>query len=181
MLIYITWATDWMNVIDDHILGVYTDKETAIKKRNHHNDEKDYKPDIEDKILKDPDLLSEFSNIHNKDIAYVTKLKVPKTCEKIYFGRIEESGEGGSYHELVTLFADSNFDNIVDNVLDYYETEHNRDDECKKCDKGICKQNIIKKIKNNYFNKDDSVDLKSTDFLCSAKVWSKNIIQTIGI
>lgn len=64
MLVYIVWKTDYDNKVYNHILGIYTDKESAIKQYKKATEK--IKNNNENMILTNRTLLDGFNTINNK-------------------------------------------------------------------------------------------------------------------
>lgn len=101
MLVYIVWKT-YYNIASDHILGIYTDKNLAIKK--YEEVTKKIGDNNEIIISTDGTLLNEFNTINKKNMTYCTKTEINDDIKNVYFIKIHESGGGGSYHKYSSIY-----------------------------------------------------------------------------
>jgi hypothetical protein len=157
MIVYIVWKTDYdYGERVFHILGIYKDRNRALKKSAEFNEDhitKDEETNIvsEDKetdiIVSKNGLLGEYSLIGRDDLCYCTQLEVDDEATEGYFMRITEDGGGGSYHQYCWIYASTDEDELIDIAKDYFSTEHNRDDECQDCINNQCKDKFIRDLK----------------------------------
>lgn len=93
--------------------------------------------------------IGEMSTIRQSDESTFVAIPVPEGCEYVYVLVLSESGGGGSYHEMDFLYIETEFDNVVDHVVDYFSNEHNRDGECELCqgDPEYCEKRLVEDLK----------------------------------
>jgi hypothetical protein len=163
MDIYVIWRTDYDNSEESHIIGIHKNKTLAI------NECKKYKKVTMDKDSSDG-LLGEFSTINNKDKYFCTKLNIEKT-DCVYFIKINESGGGGSYHEISWIYGCSSLIDAINIALDFFENEHNVDEDCEDCQNDACRKKLVNELKKQ----------KNSDITCtyyegiSFKIWTTKI------
>ncbi len=94
-------------------------------------------------------IIGQMSTIRQSEESYYVAIPIPEDTKFLYLVVINESGGGGSYHELDFLYIEPTIVDAIEHVIDYFDNEHNRDDECKKCraDPKKCKRRIIRKLK----------------------------------
>lgn len=107
--------------------------------------------------VSDNGLVAEFSSINMNNFYFCTELIINKSIKKLYFMNTGESGGGGSYHDINSIYAAETMEEIIDIALDTFNEEHNRDDECPDCTNDICKKKFIGELKKNY----------SSSFICT--------------
>lgn len=170
MIIYIVWQPDYVNNdnLNSHILGIYKTRKAALKKYNSLS-----KTIIENDAISSDScgLLGEFNGYGNKDIYYCTTLSILDGAKKIYFMKINESGGGGSYHLVSWLYASTSKKELIDDALEYFNNEHNRDNECSECINDKCKQNLINDLKKKYYTEFDCSDYEPAYI----RIWSSVI------
>lgn len=168
MLIYIIWKTDYHVQTCDHILGIYTYKESAIKQYEIFSENIEKNNLI---ILTNRTLLDGFNTINNKDIVYCTKIEISDDVENIYFIKIHESGGGGSYHEYSWIYVCDNIKSVIKYAEDYFDTEHNRDNECEDCINNGCLEEMLTSLKINQY-----ANIQCSDYEGAIiEIWDKKI------
>jgi hypothetical protein len=102
--------------------------------------------------------IGEMSTIQKSDESTFVAIPIPKanfdkiSCEYLYVLIINESGSGGSYHEIDFIYLETEFDDALEHSIDYFENEHNRDSECELCqdDPNFCKNKLVDDLKQGY-------------------------------
>ena len=90
----------------------------------------------------------EFSDIHMDSTPYFNKIRLHSICSKVYALIFRESGGGQSYHERVDIYFRSSFEEIIEDAENYFDTEHNREDECDECrENDRCRVKMINDLK----------------------------------
>lgn len=144
MLIYIVWQENQDRELDSHIIRIYKDKEKALKKCNRHNN-----TIIKNIAVDDNGFLGDFYSYKNDNDYHCTKMKVPDGTNKMHFIKIHEFNGGGSYHSISSIYAYPDIKDMFQTAIDYFNTEHNRDDECEDCKNNGCKKKLMKELKEN--------------------------------
>lgn len=171
---YIVWKTDYdYPEPDSHILGIYADKDVAIKKKNSYNQylnsNDDDQTDSENEVLTDDRL--EFSTVQNQHIAFITRFTVDSGTKKIHFIKMHESRGGGSYSETTYIWFCSTKEEVLGVAENYFDDEHNRDEECGQCENDNCKKRMLEEL-----GKDKCAEIECTDFEpVFIQIWSKKI------
>nr|WBF70341.1 hypothetical protein [Megavirus caiporensis] len=132
MKIYIVWCTDYDNNADEHILGIYKNKNSAIKKCKKYDSEfkgKNIKFDIDNNIL------GEFDSVSEKCKYYCTMVDIDENNNKIYFLKATEDAGAQRYSVYHRIYVVSNMRRIMDYVEIWFDEEHNRNGYCPKCKK----------------------------------------------
>lgn len=85
-------------------------------------------------------------------------IPISDDADHLFFSVISESGGGGSYHEIDFLYLETEFENAIDHIIDYFENEHNRSDECEMCrsDSQSCKNILIHNLKTKHYTEIDT-------------------------
>ncbi|AGF85689.1 hypothetical protein QJ854_gp093 [Moumouvirus goulette] len=130
MKIYIAWCTDYDNNVNEHILGIYKNKNNAIKKCKKYNNTFKKK-----KLKLDDNILGEFSSVNEECKYYCTMIDVDKHEKNIYFLKITEDAGAQRYSINHRIYVISNMIEIIDNVGFWFDEEHNRNKNCPKCKK----------------------------------------------
>ena len=181
MALFIAWKSDE----DDggHVLGIYKNKDLAIQKRDEHNErntshikKKMRKEDsqIENVLIcEDGTLADGCSTIGRAHKTYCSRILVKPRTTTLFFSKIEESGGAGKYHEVFWIIVSESLDSAIDKAVDYFELEHNRDDECEECkeDGDRCKNELVESLKNG-----ESGSILCTDYEGAiATVWDEDV------
>ena len=153
MKYWIVWRLKCSNDEYDYIQGVYTDETIALNACNKNNKliYEDYEDMTKDDI-----------NIINNDILdYPVFFDDNWVCSKIiddekltelYFICIIELGGAESYgNGQEWLHICSNKQYAIDIAIDFFENEHNYNDECEDCIDDKCKKDLVKYL--NKYNK----------------------------
>jgi hypothetical protein len=173
MLIYIVWTEDCDSDSKSHILGVYDNKKSAMKRRNKHNKKCETKDPNNDIILSDNGtLLEDASTIYITDIANCTSMNVDDDLEYVYFVKIHENGSGQSYHGSSWIYVCTDIESVIEHALDYFDSEHNRNGECNNCASGKCRKEMVKSLKKNNYACIECTDYEGA----SIETWNKKII-----
>ena len=101
---------------------------------------------------------------------YCTKIKIDESTDTLYFLKIFEYGDGGSYHRQMWLIVEEDEKMIIKHAVDYFDDEHNRDLECEDCPH--CLKQMIKSLKNA-----GSADITCTSYLgANLEMWKMELI-----
>jgi hypothetical protein len=103
--------------------------------------------------LLDNGCIGEMSTIHQSEESTFVSIPIPKESEYLFVIVVEESGQGGSYHEIDFLYIETDFEDALDHAIDYFENEHNRSEECELCqeDPESCQKKMIDDLKKKGF------------------------------
>jgi hypothetical protein len=171
MNIYIVWKKICDNEVKSHILGIYKDRNSALKKCDEFNkniiededtditvsegelhnesEETDTNEDEETNIIVSNDgLLGKYSLIGNWDnLCYCTQLEVDDEASEVYLIKITEDGGGGSWHRDYLIYASTDEDDLINIAENYFSTEHNLKNDCRYCINNQCKGKFIRDLK----------------------------------
>ncbi|AUV58876.1 hypothetical protein, partial [Bandra megavirus] len=131
MKIYIVWYTDYNNNVSEHIVGIYKNKNSAIKKCKKYDNKfegKNIKPD-------DDDIIGEFSSVSEKCKYYCTMIDIDEDDKNIYFLKVTEDAGAQQYSINHRICAVSSMIEIISHVKIWFDEEHNRNGYCPKCKK----------------------------------------------
>lgn len=105
-------------------------------------------PDTEYEMVDDR-YFAGFSTICVNDTSVYTKIRIPTNTKYIYFIMVHESDGGQSYHEMTYIIVGLTLDDVIDYAMDYYETEHNWDNECEECmnDNSTCQDMMLNDLR----------------------------------
>ncbi|AVL94491.1 hypothetical protein ma105 [Moumouvirus australiensis] len=146
MKIYIVWCTDYDNNANEHIIGIYKNKNNAIKKCKKYDDT------FEEKKIKFYDyILGDFSSVNEKCKYYCSMIDVNEQDKNIYFLKITEDVGAQHYSINHRIYAVSSMIEIIGHVETWFDEEHNRNKNCPKCkkyEKHLKYKKYIKYIKN---------------------------------
>jgi len=159
MKIYILWREDYDCDLKSHIIGIFKEKEVALKKCNKYNGFNIKTKDII-KII-DNKLLGEFNLYDNDDIYYCGQIDVDNSINELYFLKTKESRGGDNYHTKCWIYLCLSVADVIDNAITYFKNEHNRKNECTNCINDSCKNKLIIELKNKnktYFSCTDYRD-----------------------
>ena len=153
----------WRERGDPLILGIYKDVRLAIKICQEYNEYDE--DDIMDRSETNQ-ICEDASVIGCDDSVYCTKIQIDENTNALYFLKIMEHGGGGSYHLSMWLCVEEDQSMIIDHAINYFENEHNRDDECEDCPN--CLEEMIKSLKTEQFASITCTSYEGTDF----EIWS---------
>jgi hypothetical protein len=130
---YIVWKTTTEDNLESHIIAVCNNlpeaesiRSTLLKNQEGDENNEDY-CDLESDNILFSDCTN--SSLNNSNQISIKLIDIDDNCHTIYFLKIEESRGGGRYHEVSYLYACSSMDMIIDFARDYFDNEHNRDEE----------------------------------------------------
>ncbi|AEX62000.1 hypothetical protein CE11_01023 [Megavirus courdo11] len=132
MKIYIVWYTDYDNNVNEHIIGIYKNKNSAIKKCKKYDNKfegKNIRFDI------DNNMLGEFDSVSEKCKYYCTMIDIDEDNKNIYFLKVTEDAGAQRYSVYHRIYVVSNMRRIMDYVEIWFDEEHNRNGNCPKCKK----------------------------------------------
>ncbi|AZL89596.1 hypothetical protein QKC54_gp0918 [Megavirus baoshan] len=135
MKIYIVWCTDYNYNVNEHIVGIYKNKNSAIKKCKKYDNtfkEKKIKSDEDD-----DDMLGEFSSVNEECKYYcsVVDIDIDEDDKNIYFLKVTQDNGPGSYSIQHRIYAVSSMIEIIGHAETWFDEEHNRNKNCPKCKK----------------------------------------------
>lgn len=123
---YLVWTESTVNC-PSNILGVFADL-TAARNFCQENEKQDIA------LERSEDERLEFQSYSNNERWYIRALGPSfDGCKKIWFMIIRESGEGGSYHDPVTIVICASLDDALVVAECYFDNEHNRPDASQPC------------------------------------------------
>ena len=169
--IFIVWTPSYLdsNPNLNHILGIYKNEDLAIKQCQKYNDYDDFdQSDIIDRS--ETNIICEDASMINSDSeVYCTKIKIDESTNTLYFLKIFEYGDGGSYHRQMWLSVDEDQQRAIDNAINYFDNEHNRDKECEDCPH--CLEEMIQLLKNG-----ESASITCTSYLgANLEMWEMKL------
>lgn len=142
---------------ESDVFGIYTNQEKAVEERDQYNRSRYCRqhPENQNEIFTstaaDDILLDGFRTICCEDGVYCAKMEVNDDIENIYFLKMHESGCGESYHhEHSWLYTYVDMETMIKIVGNYFNMEHNRENECEKCANDQCKKEIIESLLVSY-------------------------------
>ncbi len=141
MLVYIVWNKCDRSQASDHIVQISSDRALALS-------QSDLRDATEIGKVEDA-LIAEFSSIGCQDFLHCSSIDLSEHAQELTFLKISESGGGGSYHEQVWLYVVESEDEAIEIAETYFDNEHNRENECKKCVNDYCRQKWIRALRMN--------------------------------
>ena len=118
--IFIVWTPSCIDSDSNnsHILGIYKNKNLAIKECQKYNDYEE--DDIIDRSTTNV-ICEDASMINHDQEVYCTKIKIDESTNTLYFLKIVEYGDGGSYHRQMWLIVEEDEDMSIDHAIDYFD------------------------------------------------------------
>ena len=174
--VYIVWSDENdYEQFEDHILGIYKNKSSALLAFQNFKEFTGLEHEIKciDDIVENT-IIENISTIQQDTNFHISRFKIKNIDTKVlYFLKIDESEGGGSYHRYEWFYVDENINDVCENMYWHYDGEHNRDGECRTCEKydiDKCFERLCQRLK-----KYGEVDMRGSTYEEYATLFKRNI------
>lgn len=139
------------------LFGLINDKIDALEKYAEYDTIQMIEP------ISENNMVAEFSDYSSKIVSGCVKYYIQDETKILYFLHIHETDGGQCYSSTHWLYVSEDKSEILDIASDYFNEEHNRENDCKDCLIDNCEKkfriNIEKDNRSDIFGTDSSVEI----------------------